>query len=277
VADRPEGTGGWSEGRRPRDWGAIALSLADAGARVAVIARSAGELGETVRLIEEKSGTAKAFPADVTEAAALAPIFCRNRALSRTARRVVQQCRDSSRSVGPFVQADAEQWWRALEVNLREPVLCAHAVLPGMAARRRGSIVNVASGAGDMAISYFSEYVASKIALIRFTECLAAEMWPYGVAVFALGPGTVCTAMFDYSLNSPEGKNGHPGFDGSLMKALPRLRSTDNAQSRAAAGQCRRKRTREALFSAHSKGWEQSSPTQLWPPFEPKRAHESNR
>jgi NAD(P)-dependent dehydrogenase (short-subunit alcohol dehydrogenase family) len=127
--------------------GAIALPLADAGARVAVIARSAGELGETVRLIEQKSGTAKAFPADVTEAAALAPIFCRNRALSRTARRVGQQCRDS-RSVGPFVQADAEQWWRALEVNLREPVLCAHAVLPGMAARRRGSIVNVASGRG---------------------------------------------------------------------------------------------------------------------------------
>jgi NAD(P)-dependent dehydrogenase (short-subunit alcohol dehydrogenase family) len=55
--------------------GAIALPLADAGARVAVIARSAGELGETVRLIEQKSGTAKAFPADVTEAAALALFF----------------------------------------------------------------------------------------------------------------------------------------------------------------------------------------------------------
>jgi 3-oxoacyl-[acyl-carrier protein] reductase len=53
--------------------------------------------------------------------------------------------------LGPWdliVQADAEQWWRALEVNLREPVLCAHAVLPGMAARRGGSIVNVASGRG---------------------------------------------------------------------------------------------------------------------------------
>jgi NAD(P)-dependent dehydrogenase (short-subunit alcohol dehydrogenase family) len=190
---------------------AIALSLADAGARVAVIARSAGELGETVRLIEQKSGTAKAFPADVTEAAALAPIFVEiERSLGPVD--VLVNNAGILGPLGPFVQADAEQWWCALEVNLRGPVVCAHAVLPGMAARRRGRIVNVARGAGDMAISYFSAYVASKTALIRFTECLAAEMRPYGVAVFALGPGIVCTAMSDYSLNSPEGRKWLPWF-----------------------------------------------------------------
>ena len=61
-------------------------------------------------------------------------------------------------------------------------------------------------------LPYFSAYITSKTALIRFAECLAYEAKPYGVAVFVMGPGTVRTAMSEYSLNSPEGQKWLPWF-----------------------------------------------------------------
>jgi NAD(P)-dependent dehydrogenase (short-subunit alcohol dehydrogenase family) len=61
-------------------------------------------------------------------------------------------------------------------------------------------------------LPHFSAYVTSKAALIRFSECLAVEVKDYGIAVFAMGPGTVRTAMAEYSLNSPEGRTWLPWF-----------------------------------------------------------------
>ena len=101
-------------------------------------------------------------------------------------------------------------WWRTADVNLRAPILCTHAVLPSMIARRRGRIVNVVTGAAP--IAYFSAYVSSKSALIRFSECLAIEVRPYGLSVFAMGPGTVRTRMSGHSLDSLEGRTWIPWF-----------------------------------------------------------------
>ena len=64
-----------------------------------------------------------------------------------------------------------------------------------MEARRKGRIVNIASGGGARAFPCLSAYVTSKTALIRFSECLAAEVEANGVHVFAIGPGTVRTAI----------------------------------------------------------------------------------
>jgi len=76
--------------------------------------------------------------------------------------------------------------------------------LPGMIARSKGRIINLVTGVAPFA--YFSGYCAGKAALIRFSECLAAEVRPHGVTVFPMGPGTVRTAMSEHSLNSPEGR-----------------------------------------------------------------------
>jgi NAD(P)-dependent dehydrogenase (short-subunit alcohol dehydrogenase family) len=190
---------------------AIAQALGAAGAKVAVLARSADELAETVRLIEENGGRARSFPADVTVADAvrgaiksveqeLGPVdFLVNNAAAL-------------KPFGPVWQTNVEEWWRSMEVNMLGPLLCAAAVLPGMVARRRGRIVNIASGAGTLSTPFYSSYVTSKTALIRFTECLALEAGPHGVAVFAISPGTVRTAMSEYSLNSPEGQKWLPWY-----------------------------------------------------------------
>jgi len=83
-------------------------------------------------------------------------------------------------------------------------------VLPGMVARGRGRIDNIASGAQPY--PYLSAYVTSKTALVRLSETLAAETRARGVHVFAVGPGTTRTAMSEHSLTSEEGRRWIPWF-----------------------------------------------------------------
>jgi NAD(P)-dependent dehydrogenase (short-subunit alcohol dehydrogenase family) len=190
---------------------AFAQALAAAGYAIAVVARSEAELGETVALVQLSGGMASAFPADVIDGAAVDRAFTEvERALGPV--ELLVNNAGVVGPLGPFAESDAAAWWRTLEVNLRGQILCAHRALPAMIARRRGRIINIASGGGATMLPYFSAYVTSKTALIRFSEWLAYELKPHGVAVFAMGPGTVRTAMSKYSLNSPEGRTWLPWF-----------------------------------------------------------------
>ena len=111
---------------------------------------------------------------------------------------------------GPTWETDAAEWWRCQEVNYKGPFLCSHAVLPGMVARRRGRIINIASGAGTVSIPYMSAYVTGKAALIRLTEVLAGELRRHGVSVFAIQPGTVRTDMSLGVVQSEAGRRWLP-------------------------------------------------------------------
>jgi NAD(P)-dependent dehydrogenase (short-subunit alcohol dehydrogenase family) len=189
----------------------IAQTLAAAGAKVAVMARSADELAETVRLIESKGGTARAYTADVTRGDQVNAAVRKAEDSLGPIDVLINNAGDV-KPFGPLWETDAEEWWRSFEVNLRGPLLCTRAVLPGMIARRRGRIVNVSSRAATVSAPFYSSYVASKTALVRFTECIALEAKPHGVTMFAISPGTVRTAMASYSLESAEGKKWLPWF-----------------------------------------------------------------
>jgi NAD(P)-dependent dehydrogenase (short-subunit alcohol dehydrogenase family) len=190
---------------------AFARALAGAGYAVAVVARSRDELAETVRQVEAGGGQARAFVADVTDAVAVDEVVGGvEQALGPID--VLVNNAGVLGPLGPLLTSTVGDWWRALEVNLLGQVICAHRVLPGMVSRRQGRIINVASGGGAYMLPNFSAYITSKTALIRFAECLAAEVRDAGVAVFAMGPGTVRTAMSEHSLNSPEGKQWLPWF-----------------------------------------------------------------
>jgi NAD(P)-dependent dehydrogenase (short-subunit alcohol dehydrogenase family) len=169
---------------------AIALRLSQDGP-VAITARSADQLDETAKLA---AGRMMVVPGDIADGAFV--------------KRLVEQVREGLGEIdllvnnagaggpfGLFWENDPEDWWRCQEVNLRGPMLCCREVLPGMIARKAGRIVNVVSGAGCQAFPDMSAYVASKTALIRFSEQLAQEVQPYGVSVFPLRPGLVRTAM----------------------------------------------------------------------------------
>ena len=96
--------------------------------------------------------------------------------------------------VGPTWEINSNDWWRNIEVNLRGPMPWSTAI-PGMIDRRRGLIVNIASGAEAANFPYLSAYVTAKAALIRFTEILADELREHGVSVLAVEPGTVGAEM----------------------------------------------------------------------------------
>jgi NAD(P)-dependent dehydrogenase (short-subunit alcohol dehydrogenase family) len=190
---------------------AIAAALARAGAAVAVLARSVDQLEETVANIARSGARAIACPADVTDRAAVEAAIAEVEQRLGPIHLLVNNAGIAG-PIGPLAGSDPDEWWRCVEINLRGPLLCTRAVLPGMLARRRGCIINVASGAGTRAIPNLSAYVTSKAALIRLTENLAAEVQEAGVRVFAIQPGTVRTAMALSVLNSEEARRWIPWF-----------------------------------------------------------------
>lgn len=188
---------------------AIALRFAEAGAKVAVLARTGSDLNETAALIERSGGCARPFVMDVTDEPAVCIVMGEIESALGPIHVLVNNAGQIGR-IGPFVESDPAEWWRVLDTNLRGTVLCTRAVLPGMILRRQGRIINVASSA--LPLPYLSAYVTSKTALLRFTETIAAEVRGHGVSLFAIGPGTIRTSMSEYSLFSEEGRRWIPWF-----------------------------------------------------------------
>jgi NAD(P)-dependent dehydrogenase (short-subunit alcohol dehydrogenase family) len=190
---------------------AIAFGLAKAGASVAVVARSEDQLAETVKEITHLGSRAISIAADASEPGVVERMVREVEESLGSVNLLVNNA-GLSGPIGPTWETDTDDWWRCLEVNLRAPMLCSKAVLPGMIARCGGRIVNVASGAGTFAIPYLGAYVTSKTALIRFTEILALETAAHAIKVFAIEPGTVRTSMAEYALESEEGRRWMPWF-----------------------------------------------------------------
>jgi NAD(P)-dependent dehydrogenase (short-subunit alcohol dehydrogenase family) len=177
----------------------LAQALADAGAAVGLIARSDTELAETVRLVEASGGTAAAASADITDQQAAAGAIDALRRQLGPADLLVNNAGVS----GPFGdawQVDAEEWWRAVEINLRGVFLCSRAVLPDMTARGAGRIVNITSEAGVFRWPQVSAYSVSKAAVIKFTENLAAEASRSGVRAFSVHPGLTPIGLSERAL-----------------------------------------------------------------------------
>jgi NAD(P)-dependent dehydrogenase (short-subunit alcohol dehydrogenase family) len=92
-------------------------------------------------------------------------------------------------------ELEPEEWWHVLEVNVLGVYLCCRTVIPGMIDRGGGRIVNVASGAAYLPGSTSTAYAASKAAVHRFSETLAAQLRPHGIPVFSISPGLVRTDL----------------------------------------------------------------------------------
>ena len=95
----------------------------------------------------------------------------------------------------PFTNLAPADWQRVLDVNILGMVNLAHVVAPGMLARRQGSLVFIASVAGQIGSQTDPPYSASKAANINFAQCLAKDLASAGVRVNTVCPGMVQTPL----------------------------------------------------------------------------------
>jgi 3-oxoacyl-[acyl-carrier protein] reductase len=190
---------------------AIARSFAAAGASVCVTARSAGEVEETARLIEDEGGTAFGYAADCASSVSVAGLV--EATMSRFGRiDVLVNNAGVGGPFGPLYEVDIDEWRECIEIDLVGPVICAQAVLPAMLAQSSGRIINVSSAAGLRGRPYAGAYSVAKTGLIRFTETLANEVKDHGISAFVIHPGAVHTAMEDRAAASEAVEKWMPHF-----------------------------------------------------------------
>jgi len=193
---------------------AIAVSLADAGAAVAVNYREkAAEAEVVVAAIEAKGGKALAVRADVSQAAEVARMMAEvEGALGPVDVLVNNAGVGLVRSVDDLTEADFDL---TIAVNLKSVFLCTQAVIPAMRARRWGRIVNISSGAARGAGGVGPHYNASKAGMEGMTRGYAARLVKDGITVNAVAPSLIETDMVKQGLASaasriPLGRFGTP-------------------------------------------------------------------
>jgi len=184
---------------------AIGRALLEAGARVALLARSAEELERAAAGLDG----ATAIPADVRDRESVEAAVAEAERELGPADLLVNNA-GTHAAIGPLWEVDPVDWWLDVETSLRGAMLCSQAVLPGMLERERGRIVNVSSYAAIRPSPYQSGYAAAKAALLSLTESLAASTAERGVAVFAISPGFVRTALTDHLRESEQGQRWLP-------------------------------------------------------------------
>lgn len=181
----------------------LALGLAEAGCRVALVARTESQLQLTQLEIEAKGGVGLPFAVDLCGQAATEACFKDIREhlgpidILVTAAGIMGP-------IGSFWESEPAEWRRTIEVNLLSVMLPMRLVLPEMVARRRGKVIVL----GGRGISHprpnFTAYAASKAALGRMVESMAEELVEHNVQVNCLAPGHTYTHMTDEILEAGE-------------------------------------------------------------------------
>lgn len=172
---------------------ATALSLAGAGAKIAVMARRTGRLQSLVEKIQADGGEALALPGDVASEE-----MAKN-AVAETLKRFGRL--DILINSAGIIQAnnlehgDLDQWRRVIDVNLMGAIYTCHAAIAPMKAQGSGYIINVGSLACRTTSPVFNSYATSKFALNAMTDGLRQELGPHGIRVCMLAPGTVATEI----------------------------------------------------------------------------------
>lgn len=96
-------------------------------------------------------------------------------------------------SYGDFSRLDLDREKEMIDLNIRSLVALTHRYLQGMRKRKRGTVINVSSGAGFQPIPFMSTYAATKAFVNSFSEAIAEENRPFGIHVMALCPGSTTT------------------------------------------------------------------------------------
>ncbi|MGA2409468.1 MAG: SDR family oxidoreductase [Candidatus Binataceae bacterium] len=179
----------------------IALALAEAGARIAIIARDETKSQETLALLAERGSPAIALKADFIQRpdyqAIIAEVAVRlgpvDILVNNAAFAILKGVLDQS----------AEEWDDVIETNLTACFLLAKYAAQSMIPRGGGKIINVGSIAGNYGTPVFPSYAVSKAGLQGLTRCLAVELASHNIQANALVPGWFATDMTEWIRTGP--------------------------------------------------------------------------
>ena len=170
---------------------AAARAFADAGAKVALVARSADQIAD---LAAEIGPAAVAIPCDVASYSAVVAAI----ATTEDAFGPLDVFIGNAGLLDPIshlADADPAAWGKTIDVNLKGVFNGMRAAMPAMIARGKGTILTISSGAAHGPVEAWSSYCASKAGAYMLTRCADKEARDKGLRIIGLSPGTVATDM----------------------------------------------------------------------------------
>lgn len=184
----------------------IALALAQAGADVAVTARTQSEIEQLAAEIRAMGRQSLAVPCDVTD----------SEQVKHMASTVIDGLGgvdilvNNAGNAGShkFLNHPDELWHRMLSINLTSVYYVTRAFVPRLIEQRWGRIITIASMASRVGGSYIAAYTAAKHGVLGLTRALAVELLPYNITVNAICPGYVNTPMTDASVSNIAARTG---------------------------------------------------------------------
>jgi NAD(P)-dependent dehydrogenase (short-subunit alcohol dehydrogenase family) len=181
---------------------AMALDLALAGARVALVSRNRDQLNAVATEARQSGGDAEVFCADVCHEAQVLRL---ERGVIAWAGRVDILINNAGTIVRkPCVDMTLAEWCSVLDTNLTSAFLMCRSFIPHMKGRGYGRILNIASAMAHMSWPGRTAYSSSKSGLLGFTRALALELAEEGITVVSISPGVFATELIEPVLKDPQ-------------------------------------------------------------------------
>jgi NAD(P)-dependent dehydrogenase (short-subunit alcohol dehydrogenase family) len=179
---------------------AIAISLAERGANITLMARTLGDLRAHAAAVEQLGGSVRVVECSVNDDASVERAFDRAEAGLGKANILINNAGIAKSA--KFGATSRAMWDQMIGVNLTGTYLCTARALPSMLEAQKGRIVNIASTAGLRGYKTMTAYCAAKHGVIGFTRALALETAKAGVTVNAVCPGYTDTDLTDSAVEN---------------------------------------------------------------------------
>ncbi|TCS82439.1 SDR family NAD(P)-dependent oxidoreductase [Tepidibacillus fermentans] len=181
---------------------AIALGLADAGADVVVVARTQSDIDQTVLEIEQKGRKAIGISTDVKKKEEIERMVEQTLHTFGKIDILINNAGMNIRT--PALEVSEEEWELIIQTNMKSVFLASQAVGKHMVEQKHGSIINISSVAGHVALRTGVAYAATKAGIIQMTKTLALEWGKYNVRVNAIAPWYFKTPLTEKLLTNKE-------------------------------------------------------------------------
>lgn len=178
---------------------AAATALADAGAAVTLVARTASEIDDAAKAITEAGGTADALVLDITD------IDATEAAIARSGPFDILINNAGTNRPKTMAETTPEDYDAIMDLNVRAAYFASRAVTNGLiAAGKPGSIIHMSSQMGHVGGPKRTVYCASKFALEGLTKAMAMEFAPHNIRVNSIGPTFIETPLYRSVADNPE-------------------------------------------------------------------------